>query len=239
MNNWFYQPEIPFYMWGTAHLITIVLIFSIIFSLFLWKKSLLPYRRTIRLTVGSLLIISRISLEFWYIRTETWDIRSSLPLELCSISSLVCGIMLLTKNRQLFEVFYFIGIGGAIQAILTPDLNFGFPQYRFWQFFIDHMLLILAPLMMISLYQFTITIRSVLKAFITINAIAVIVFIINLSLSANYMFLRHKPSAASLLDLLGPYPWYLLSLEGITLVVFFILYSPFAWKNFKTKNNRF
>ena len=32
----------------------------------------------------------------------------------------------------------------------------------------------------------------------------------NRLLGSNYMFTMHKPASASLLDILGPYPWYLL-----------------------------
>lgn len=230
MHNWFYNPDINFQMWGTSHILTIIFIVFLISSLFLFRQQLKLYRNLIRITAGLLLIISRISLDIWYIQTGSWDISSSLPLELCSIASLICGIMLLTKNYKLFEVFYFIAIGGALQAILTPNLNFGFPQFRFFQFFIDHSLLILAPLIMILLYNFKVTLKSVWRAFIGINVIALIVFIINHLLTANYMFLKHKPTTVSILDYLGSYPWYLLSLEGITLVVFLLLFLPFTMK---------
>ena len=231
MYNWFYNPDIIFSMWGISHIITIILIICLISSLFIFKQHLIRYRNIIRITTGSLLILSRIILDVWYIKTGLWDILYSLPLELCSIASLVSGVMLLTKSYRLFEVFYFIAIGGAIQAILTPNLNYGFPQFRFWQFFIDHFLLILAPLIMIVLFNYKVKLKSVWKAFITINSIALIVFIINLLLTANYMFLRHKPTTASILNLLGPYPYYLLSLEGITLSVFLLLYLPFIKKH--------
>src|SRR5699024_4941958 len=126
--------------------------FLCIIALFIFRKPLVPYRRYIRLTAGWTLLISRISLDYWYISTGQWFASSSLPFELCSIASIVCAIMLLTKSKFLFEIFYFIAIGGAIQAILTPELLFVFPQYRYIQFFLDHTLLILAPLIMISLY---------------------------------------------------------------------------------------
>lgn len=233
MYNWFYNPEIKFFMWETSHIITIIFILCLISSLFVFKYQLKRYRNIIRITVGSLLILSRISLDVWYIKTGLWDVLYSLPLELCSIASLITAVMLLTKSYRLFEVFYFIAIGGAIQAILTPNLNYGFPQFRFWQFFLDHFLLILAPLLMIVLFNYRLTIKSVWKAFITINVIALVVFIINLLLPANYMFLLHKPTTVSILDYLGSYPWYLLSLEGITLSIFFILYLPFMKKSLK------
>lgn len=228
MKSWFYNPDVQFHMWELSHLITLIIISLLLLFTFLFRTTLKNHRRFLRLTVGWLLILSRLSLDIWYVTTNQWSVTSSLPLELCSIASLLCGIMLLTKNHYLLEIFYFIGIGGAVMAILTPDLYFGFPQYRFLQFFIDHTLLILAPLIMIWLYQYKITLTSVLKAFISINTIAIVVFSINKILSANYMFLMHKPSAASLLDILGPFPYYLLSLEGIVIIVFLILYIPFT-----------
>lgn len=117
MRLWFYNPDSSFHMWDTTHIMTITFAVAIIFALFIFRRSLLPYRNVIRITAGWTLIISRLSLDFWYISTGQWSVGSSLPLELCSIASIVSGIMLLTKNRHLFEVFYFIALGGALQAI--------------------------------------------------------------------------------------------------------------------------
>lgn len=232
MTDWFYNPDVQFNMWGTSHLLTIGIIIVAFISIFIFRKQLTPFRRQIRIVAGWLLILSRLSLDTWYIVTEQWTAQSSLPLELCSIASLLAGMMLLTKNKFLFEVLYFIAIGGAIMAILTPDLFFGFPQYRFLQFFSDHFLLILAPLLMIWLYDYQLTWQSVIKSFVFLNGLAAIVFVVNLFLSANYMFLREKPIGASLLDLLGPYPFYLVTLELIALFLFILLYLPF-WMNAK------
>lgn len=233
MLEWFYNPKEQFQMWNLTHLLTITIIIILYSWIFILRDKLRPFRKQIRLTIGIMIILSRVSLDIWYVTTGTWSLEYALPIELCSIASLAVGVMLLTKNHFLFETFYFIGIAGAIQALLTPDLSFGFPQFRFLQFFIDHFLLILAPLLMIWLYDYTITKRSILKAFMTINGLASIVFIINLFIDANYMFLIHKPVSASLLDLLGPYPYYLLSLEVIALIIFFILYLPFIRKRKK------
>lgn len=237
MYKWLYDPNITFHMWQKAHLITIAIIIIITLSLYYFKKELVPYRRMIRISIGWILIMSRISLDAWYLITDQWQVQSSLPLELCSIASIVCGMMLLTKNRHLFEIFYFIAIGGAIQAIITPDLNFGFPQYRYIQFFLDHFLLFISPLIMVWLYGYSITRKSLMKSFITLNIMAGIVFIINTLLSANYMFLREKPSAGSLLDFLGPYPYYIISLELVALFIFFILYVPFIFLKQDQKNS--
>lgn len=49
-----------------------------------------------------------------------------------------------------------------------------------------------------------------------------------LHLCRNYLFICHKPPTPSLIDALGPWPWYVLSLEGVGLAFFVIYYLPFG-----------
>src|SRR5690625_2584765 len=209
MENWFYNPNIQFHMWDSSHLLTIFIIVVLLILIFTLRKRLTPFRRPIRLIIGVLLILSRLSLDLWYITTDQWTAQSSLPLELCSIASLLAGIMLLTKSRFLFEVLYFIAISGAVMAIVTPDLYFGFPKYRYIQFFFVHFLLIISLLLMIWLYHYQITWRSVLTSFLFLHGLAALVYIVNHLISATYVFLSEKPGGLRLLDVLGPYPSYL------------------------------
>jgi uncharacterized membrane protein YwaF len=44
---------------------------------------------------------------------------------------------------------------------------------------------------------------------------------------ANYMFLRRPPSNWTLLRLLGPWPWYVVSAAGVGLVLLILLDTPF------------
>ena len=41
------------------------------------------------------------------------------------------------------------------------------------------------------------------------------------------MFLRMKPTNGSLLDFLGPYPWYIFSLEAVAFIIFICLWLAF------------
>lgn len=76
------------------------------------------------------------------------------------------------------------------------------------------------------------TIWSVVKVFVFLNILLPIVIVINKLVGGNYMFLSHKPSTPSLLDYLGPYPWYLLSLEGLLLLL-----SLFIWLLLRERDN--
>jgi uncharacterized membrane protein YwaF len=55
---------------------------------------------------------------------------------------------------------------------------------------------------------------------------AVVVGIFNAFAGANYMYLCRKPTNPSLLDLLGPWPVYLLGGAAVALALFWLLWLP-------------
>ena len=57
-----------------------------------------------------------------------WE--DSLPLELCHWVLLACIVALFWPNRLAFEIAYFWGLGGTLQAVVTPDLGQGFPSWK-------------------------------------------------------------------------------------------------------------
>ncbi|WP_430787999.1 TIGR02206 family membrane protein [Virgibacillus flavescens] len=173
------------------------------------------------------LIVSELTLNIWYFYSGEWDAASTLPFQLCSITLYLSVLMLLTGNYRLFEVTYFLGIGGALQALLTPELYFGFPHFRFYQFFIAHISIVLASFYMIFVQRKAPVLKSVWRALLWINVVAGTVFLINKLTGGNYMFLSEKPDNPSILDYLGDYPFYLISLEIAAVVLFLILYVPF------------
>ena len=56
----------------------------------------------------------------------------------------------------------------------------------------------------------------------------VIVTCINLVIGGNYMYTLRNPDTASLFDVMGPWPWYLLWAEFMVVAIFVLLYLPFA-----------
>ena len=55
-----------------------------------------------------------------------------------------------------------------------------------------------------------------------------IALVVNPLLGSNYLMTAYKPDVTSLLTLLAPWPWYILEYEGVGLLIFLILYLPFA-----------
>jgi uncharacterized membrane protein YwaF len=62
-----------------------------------------------------------------------------------------------------------------------------------------------------------------------------VIFVLNLLLGSNYLFIAHKPETPTLIDALPEWPLYILFLELIGLIVCSILYAPFAIKDWRAQ----
>nr|WP_237391718.1 TIGR02206 family membrane protein [Paenibacillus dendrobii] len=220
----------PFVLFSSSHLLALLLL--VITSLLLYAfKGFLQHnprgKSIVRYALAGLLAGSEAILDIWNISKGACSPRYTLPLELCSLTLLLSIAMLLTKSRLLYGILFFAGIGGALQALITPNLAYAFPHIRFYQFFAAHILIILASLYMTWIENYRPTWKSIGLTMIFLNIAALLVGIADYELGANYMFLMHKPSTASILDFLGPYPVYLLAEEGIALFIFTIMYLLF------------
>ncbi|MFE5318694.1 TIGR02206 family membrane protein [Paenibacillus sp. NPDC056579] len=242
MNASFWSAErtAAFLLFSPSHLAAIVILVSLAVLLYFGRSAIRANRSRQTAVRGLLLVMLLVPealLYGWYALERTWDVKSTLPLELCSITLMLSAIMLVTRSRLLYQLLFFAGIGGALQAMLTPSLGYPFPHFRFLHFFIVHGAIILSALYMTWVEGCKPTWRSVGFAMIFLNVLAGIVWIINQKLGSNYMFLMHKPATASILDALGPYPYYLLAEEAIAAALFALMYAVFFLKPFRKQDH--
>ncbi|MFL6560727.1 MAG: TIGR02206 family membrane protein [Bacillus sp. (in: firmicutes)] len=220
-----------FEMFSISHFVIISILILGAILIFLNKDKLKSKvsRRT-EIWVAISLIIIELTYHFWMIVNGSWNVSHAIPLELCSISMILTVILLLTKKKIIYEILLFTALLGASQALLTPSLNYDFPHFRFFHFFYTHLMEIWVPLYFTWAKGYRPTIWSVLKLCIFLNVLMPIIMFINKLVDGNYMFLSHKPDSASLLDVLGPYPWYILSLEGLLIGLSLIVWLIFREK---------
>jgi hypothetical integral membrane protein (TIGR02206 family) len=150
-----------------------------------------------------------------------------LPFQLCDMAIFVAAAALWTRRPLLVEITYFWGLAGTIQALLTPALPQPFPTYPYFQYYIAHGGVVAAALMLVvglRIYPRRWAVAWV--AGITV-AYAAFVGIVDVITGADYMFLRAKPPSPTLLDVLGPWPWYILSATALGVVLFAVLDAPF------------
>jgi hypothetical integral membrane protein (TIGR02206 family) len=145
----------------------------------------------------------------------------SLPLQLCDAGIFVAGFALWFRRKWLVELTYLWGLTGTVQALLTPDLPQPFPTYPYFQYYIAHGGVVAAALVLVfglGLYPRRSAVARV--AAITV-AFTAFVGIVDALTGANYMYLRSKPATPTLLDVMGQWPWYIVS-AGVVAVVLFL-----------------
>jgi hypothetical integral membrane protein (TIGR02206 family) len=173
------------------------------------------------------LVIAELSWQPFVLANQTWSLGASLPVQLCDVAGFVAAAALLWRQLMLIEVAYFWGLGGTLQAVLTPDLKDHFPSFPYVQFYVTHDLVILAALFLVFGLALQPRPGAVRRIFALTVAFAVFVGLIDLVTGGNYMYLRQVPVSGSLLDLMGPWPWYIAAGAVLTLVVLLILDAPF------------
>jgi hypothetical integral membrane protein (TIGR02206 family) len=222
-----------FSLFSFSHLMILLLFVTVTVILFLFRSKVnYNHLRKTEIGLAISLIVAEVTNQFWMIHNGLWVIGRSLPLELCNIGLILSVFLLLTRKRALFELLFFIAIFGATQAILTPALTYGFPHFRFFHFFFTHMAIVWVALYFMWVRGYQLTFNSVLKLLTFINILLPVILYVNQRNDGNYWFLRHKPDTPSLFDLMGPYPWYIFTLEGLL-----ILFSLFAWLLIKSKKH--
>lgn len=163
----------------------------------------------------------------------TFSVDKELPFHLCRLLAFILPFVMYYKNRKWFGITYFFTLVGTLQALLTPDLPQAAPHYSYTSYWILHGVLIYLPIYCIVVYKFTITKKDFINAVIAGNIYLLLTLIVNYFLGSNYFYTSHKPPSASLLDFLGPWPWYILSVELLTIVLFVLAWMPFWFSSRK------
>ena len=164
----------------------------------------------------------------------TFSIQEELPFHLCRLLAFVMPFVIFYRNRKWFGITYFFVIVGTLQALLTPDLPQAAPHFSYFIYWALHGVLIYLPIYCIIVFGFVIEKRDFINAVIVGNVYLLFTLIVNYSLGSNYFYTWHKPPSASLLDYLGPWPWYIFIVEFLAILLFIVAWMPF-WFGRKRK----
>ena len=152
--------------------------------------------------------------------------RWYLPLHVCSITVFAVAAALIFRWQTAYEIAYFWGLAGATNAVVTPQLVADYPSYRFFQYFIAHGGIVAGALFGTWGLGMRPTSKSVIRVFALLNLLAIVAFGVNWVLGSNYMFLSRPPVTESPF-FFAPWPWYIPILDGVALILFYVLFIPF------------
>src|ERR1043166_6999268 len=220
-----------FERFGLAHLVVILLTITLPFVLAAFtRKSRWPRcERIVAALLACMLLVNYVGYEIYLAMTAGLTLPKALPFQLCDWAMVAIMVALLTGRERWLEVAYFWGIGGTLQAILTPDLKYAFPNIRFITFFVAHSGIVVAIAFMMIMKKFRPRWFSIVRVFLWSELYFVLTFSVDLLTGENYGYLLHQPAAASLLDLLShERVVYILEMHLLALIFFVVLYLPFA-----------
>jgi hypothetical integral membrane protein (TIGR02206 family) len=154
-------------------------------------------------------------------------IDGSVPLQLCDLAEVTAAYALWSQRHWAFALTYYWGLVLSSQALITPDVGApDFPHHGFLTFFALHLLVVWAAIYLTWGRGMRPRWRSYRFAVIATLAWAAFTFTFNAITGTNYGYLNRKPPTASLLDVLGPWPVYLLTEIAIVLVVWALMTWP-------------
>lgn len=206
------------------------------FLLYFWSKKLTEKKRFL---IGNIFAFSlSLSVILWTvlkIYEREFDIKHDLPFHLCNLLALLIPIFSITRKYIIYEIILFWILAGTSQAIFTPDIKIGFPNYQFLKYWYVHAGLVVFILYASYIYNMKPTLKSIFKSFIALQGYVVFMMLINKLTGANYFYISRKPDGATALDYMGDWPYYLVVAELILIPYFLLIYLPFYVYSRRTK----
>lgn len=152
-----------------------------------------------------------------------WDF---VPLQLCDFLILLAAVALLTSSPGVTELLYFWS-AGTLLAMVTPDLALGFPEPAFLAYFGLHAAVVAAAAVLVFGFGLRPEAGAPWRAFAALLAYAGVVGLVDAAFHANFLYLCRKPGEPTLLDWLGPWPLYLVTVAAFALALFLLMDWPF------------
>ncbi|MCD6482228.1 MAG: TIGR02206 family membrane protein [Candidatus Izimaplasma sp.] len=221
---------IEFVAWEIYHFIPMALVVIGVLLIYLFKDKIKAsgYDKRIRYTLGTLGIISEVSLQIWLIANGNWTAKANLPIGLCSFSLYLGVYVMFTKNWKVFEIAYFWSLGGVI-SVLFPDILYGPDNFRYYNFLFLHMIFFFMYMYMLFVNDYIPTFSSFKKSFVLLLIVVLFVIVpLNLIFGTNFMYLLEPGDTPFGIFWGHGYPIYLTGCILLAMIVMTLWYAPLA-----------
>lgn len=230
-----FSSENKFILFGITHLLTLGIIFMISFgfSFLMRDKYSLTSLASFEKILGFAIILNELLKPFYLIALGDYKWTNTVPLHACHISSYTAGLFLLTREQRFFDFAYFWGLGGGTMALLTPDVEFTFPDLDFITLFFGHGLLFFSLIYIVIVIKQKVTFGSLINALKYSLILLPIMYVLNVLIGgepgyeANLWYLMKAPAGESLMSLFPAPPWHVFPVFPLVAVIFYMLYLPF------------
>ncbi|MBQ9083555.1 MAG: TIGR02206 family membrane protein [Clostridia bacterium] len=235
---------VEFENFSLTHLLAILSGVLMIYVIYRFRDRLAQYRHEARLRhlLAFGLIFSEMSYYWRLIAVPSLGGNpiDHLPITVCGWAVVFCSYMVIGKSQTLFDISYFWLFSGSLFALLTPTVitYTGPTRFRFYQFWMEHLLGYAAIFYMIFVHKMRPTIKSAVKSYAALVVLAVIAYATNQMLGpgANYLFMARPESTPSVLDILPPnFALRIAVMAAVITLMFGLAYLPWYLKDRKVQ----
>ena len=164
-------------------------------------------------------------------RLSVWDV---VPLHLCDFLIVVALYALATLRPAAIELLWFWGMSGTLLAMITPDLGETWPAWPFVTYFALHGGVVVSAVVLAIGLGLAPRAGAPWRVWGFTNLYAAVVGIVDFTFRKNFLYLRDKPGAETLLDWLGPWPVYILVVDAAALGLFLLLDLPLRGRRYQS-----
>ncbi len=157
----------------------------------------------------------------WWLKPAHFNVIESLPLHICDVIVFLAPVALLTERRWARAMVYFMGLGLSAHGFITPVVEEGPADMRYWLFWVSHAQIVGSALYDVVVRGFRPGVRDFVTVAVVGVAYVVVITPLNLALDTTYGYVgRTLPGAPTLIDYLGPWPWRVLVMIAMGNVLF-------------------
>jgi hypothetical integral membrane protein (TIGR02206 family) len=188
------------------------------------------WTRTVGRGLAVVIVGAFVGEQVTYAARHEWTAQVNLPLQLSDAVTFVAAAALWQPELALLlELLYFWALTASVQAVVTPDLAQAFPDPLFFTYFATHSGAIAAACLLVFGARRAPRPGAVWRVYAITAAFAAVAAVATVLTGGNYMFLRRKPVGGSLLDVMGPWPVYIVAGAAFGLLMFAALAALARW----------
>lgn len=194
-----------FQLYGLSHIVAIICIG--LFAVFVWRFSD-KYKDFVRYFIIAGLVCTEILFYTVQIMVGAPEVKDYLPLHISQIVLILMTLGLIIRTRFLNTLLYFWSIWSCLLAVFLPEQGFPFPHPRYFEFFLGYMFILGGMTWLLRFEHVTITYKAMWKMYGYLLLYVGLVYVVNMLLDANYIFLMAHPSQGQMWFLPQP-PWHI------------------------------
>jgi len=184
-----------------------------------------PRELVARRGFAAVMLLVTLGMQVYWLLPASYHMRTAWPLQLSDLADYTAAFALWTRGLRSAAFTYYVGLSLTLMAVVTPSLGQSFPDPGFFGFWARHIFVVWAAVYLVWGLGIRPTWRLYRTTVVAVLVWAAVAYAFDVALDANYGYLVRKPSSGSLLDLFGPWPWYVLAAMALLLTGWAVVFT--------------